>query len=390
MPPSQIRWLLEQPDSVLSQHEVNRLIISADTTLLHKNITQEGNVIHRQVIQREMTRGQDSYTNDMIDEIEEALGRNWGYNTQGWEEIKVFDTMIDLISRVVCRVLVGLPLCRDEEYLQSARTFGRNVVLISYFENLLVPLLRPILVPLAMSYDMFHYRRIAKFISPIVNERITAFQKGEVYKKPDKSEPNDYVQWALHYAFASKDPLERTPELIMKRLAALGFAATHSPSVFISNVIFDIISSPSAKYLQQVIRNEVYEVTSRHPGKEWTKASLSQMTCIDSMIRESLRLNAFSARAISKKIMAPQGIDLPSGEHLPYGVLVGITATGTHYDNSVYPNADTYEPFRFSDLPNIAEADKLTGKVDRVLKKPSPMVSTSDDYLAFSHGSHAW
>ena len=381
---------MEQPDNVLSQHEVNRLIISADTTLLHKNITQEGNVIHRQVIQREMTRGQDSYTNDMIEEIEEALGRSWGYNTQDWEEVKVFDTMIDLISRVVCRVLVGLPLCRDEEYLQSARTFGRNVVLISYFENLLIPLLRPILVPLAMSYDMFQYRRIAKFISPIVKERLTAFQKGEVYKKPDKSEPNDYVQWALHYAFASKDLLERTPELIMKRLAALGFAATHSPGVIISNVLFDIISSPSAKHLQQVIRTEVYETTARHPGKEWTKASLSQMTRIDSMIRESLRLNAFSARAISKKVMAPQGIDLPSGEHLPYGVMVGITASGTHYDNSVYPNADTYEPFRFSDLPNIAEGDKSTGKVDRVLKKPSPMVSTSDDYLAFSHGSHAW
>jgi cytochrome P450 len=150
------------------------------------------------------------------------------------------------------------------------------------------------------------------------------------------------------------------------------------------------MASPSAKYLQQVIRNEVCEVTSRHPGKEWTKASLSQMTRTDSMIRESLRLNAFSARAISKKVMAPQGIDLPSGEHLPYGVLVGITASGTHYDNSVYPNADTYEPFRFSDLPNIAEADKSTGNVDRVLRKPSPMVSTSDDYLAFSHGSHAW
>ena len=39
------------------------------------------------------------------------------------------------------------------------------------------------------------------------------------------------------------------------------------------------------------------------------------------------------------------------------------------YDDSVYPNADTYEPFRFSDLPNIAEADKSTGKGDRVLKK---------------------
>jgi cytochrome P450 len=245
-------------------------------------------------------------------------------------------------------------------------------------------------MPLVMSYDKFHYRRIAKFISPIVNERITAFQKGEVYKNPDKSEPNDYVQWALNYAFADKDPLERTPELIMKRLASLGFATIHSPTVIISNVLFDIMSSPSATYLQQVIRDEVNEVISKHPGKEWTKASLSQMIRIDSMIRESLRLNAFSARAISKKVISPQGIDLPSGEHLPYGVMVGITASGTHYDNSIYPNAETYEPFRFSNSVNITKVDESNGKMDRVSKKPPPMVSTSDDFLAFSHGSHAW
>jgi hypothetical protein len=139
-----MRWLLEQPDNVLSQHEVNRQIISADRTLLHKNITQEGNVIHRQVIYGEMTKGQDSYTIDMVGEIEEALGRSWGYNTHDWQEIKIFDSMVDLVSRVVCGVLVGLPLCRDEDYLHSARTFGRNVILITYFENLLVPLLRPI------------------------------------------------------------------------------------------------------------------------------------------------------------------------------------------------------------------------------------------------------
>ncbi len=379
-----MRWLLEQPDNVLSQHEVNRLVMSADTTMLHKNITQEGNEIHRQIIRKELTRGQDSYTNDIIDEIEVSLGRTWGDNTEDWQEVKVFDTIVDLLSRVVCRVLVGLPLCRNEEYVRSARTFGKNVILISYLENLLVPFLRPVLMPLAMIYDRLHYRTIAKFISPTISERIGAFQNGQAYRGPNKTEPNDYVQWALHYAFASKDPLERTPELLMKRLAALGFATTHSTAVVMTNVLFDLFSSPSSTYLQQVIRGEVHEVISRNPGKEWNKASLSQMTRIDGMIKESTRLNGFSARAISKQVIAPEGIDLPSGEHIPCGVMVGITASGAHYDNSIYPNAEEYQPFRFTD--DLSTSDI----VDGLQSRHSPMVTTTDNYLAFSHGSHAW
>ena len=379
-----MRWLLEQPDHVLSQHEVNRLVMSADTTMLHKNITQEGNEIHRQVIRKELTRGQDSYATDIIDEIQLALDRSWGSNTGEWREVKVFDTIIDLLSRVVSRVLVGLPLCRNEEYVRSASTFGKNVILISYLENLLVPLLRPVLMPLAMIYDRLHYMTIARFISPIIRERIGAFQNGQAYRDANKTEPNDYVQWALYYAFASKDPLERTPELLMKRLAALGFATTHSTGVIMTNVLFDIFSSPSSTYLQQVIREEASEVASRNPGKEWNKASLSQMTLIDGMIKESTRLNGFSARAISKQVIAPDGIDLPSGEHIPYGVMVGITASGAHYDNSVYSHAEEYQPFRFTEDPSMHSG------VEGSPKKPSPMVTTTDDYLAFSHGSHAW
>ena len=375
-------WLLEQPDNVLSQHEVNRLIVSADTTMLHKNITREGNVIHGGVIRKELTRCQDSYTNEIIEEIVRTLEHTWGTNADDWKEVKVFDSMIDLLSRVIGRVLVGLPLCRNEDYLRSARTFGRNVVLVSYFENLLVPILRPVLMPLAMVYDKLHYRKIANFIRPVITERIGAFQHGQVYKRSDKTEPNDYVQWALHYAFADRDPLERTLELLSKRLAALSFASTHSTAVILTSALFDILSSPISIQLQQSIREEVCNITSKNPGKEWNRSSLSQMIQLDGMIKETARLYAFSARSISKKVIAPQGIDLPSGEHIPPGVMIGITATGTHYDNSIYPDAEQYNPFRFT--------QDINDRVGAVHPKPLPLVSTTNEYLAFSHGNHAW
>jgi len=109
---------------------------------------------------------------------------------------------------------------------------------------------------------------------------------------------------------------------------------------------------------------------------------------LDSAVRESLRLWGFSARGVSKQVVARGGVDLPSGEHLPYGCKVGITNWAIHHDEAFYHDALRYRPFRFSDAQNAAEVDGLYRK-DETPKGASSMVSTGDFYLAFSHGRHA-
>lgn len=376
---SQMRWLLEQPDHILNQREINREFLHADRTMLHPNVIRD--TVHGHIIKREMTKNLDNYANVIVNEIEHALRLNWGVNDQHWTEIQAYDTLLDVVSRISNRVLVGLPLCRNREYLRSTSSFARNVVITAGLLNLLPEALRPVLGPLITAYDTSHYRQIAKHIFPIIKERMADFKPGLDYRKPDYSKHDDYIQWALHDAFSHDDPAERTPEMITKRLAVLSFAAIHSSVITITNVLFDIASSPRSEEFQQAMREEVRDVTSRHSeSQQWERASLASMVRIDSALMESMRLWGFLSRGVMKKIVAKEGVTLPSGEHLPYGAKVGVTAYAIHHDESVYRHAYTYDAFRFC---SESKDENKNGSAHS-------LVTSSNQFMAFSHGRHVW
>src|SRR6266480_2686276 len=158
IPMSQMRWLLQQPDHILNQRDLNREFLHADRTMLHSNVIRDS--VHSRVIRKELTKDLDNYATAIVKEVEHSLRLNWGVNHQAWTEVSVYDTMLDVVSRISNRVLVGLPLCRNREYLQSTSTFARNVVITAGLLNLLPEALRPVLGPLIMAYDMSHYRQI--------------------------------------------------------------------------------------------------------------------------------------------------------------------------------------------------------------------------------------
>jgi len=110
IPMSQMDWLLQQPDHVLDQNEVNRSFLQADYTMLHPKVVTD--TVHLDVIRKEMTRLLGDYTADVIDEIDFAFRKNWGVDTKQWTEVNSYYTMLDIIGRISNRVIVGFPLCK--------------------------------------------------------------------------------------------------------------------------------------------------------------------------------------------------------------------------------------------------------------------------------------
>lgn len=168
--------------------------------------------------------------------------------------------------------------------------------------------------------------------------------------------------------------MELDPRVIACRFSVLCFAAIQSSVITLTNALFDIASTPACASTLNTMRDEVMDEISA--ARPWSKASLARMTHIDSALRESLRLNGFIERGIMKMVIAPEGVTLPDGSHIPYGTKVGISAYSVHHDEARYPDAFTYKPFRFAE-----------GGGDQ--QRPRALVSTSDTFLGFSHGSHA-
>lgn len=110
VPVTQIKWLLDQPDDVLSAAAMQRESIQADYSLLDPNITQHD--YQAITIKRDLTRS----IGDLIPEIEDELNwgadRYWGKDTENWHEICVMKTTQRIVTRTANRVFVGLPLCK--------------------------------------------------------------------------------------------------------------------------------------------------------------------------------------------------------------------------------------------------------------------------------------
>jgi cytochrome P450 len=205
--------------------------------------------------------------------------------------------------------------------------------------------------------------------------------------------------------------------LITKRFASLTFAAIQSSVITITNTLLDIASSPDPQAILETMRAEILSDISSNPSQPpWDKAVLARLRHVDSAIRESMRLNGFVARGIMKTVMAPGGITLWDGTHLPKGAKVGIQAYSVHRDEDFYPNAQTYQPFRFVSPPHSRRPDQetdtaiasgsdteslhlsctpskltvdSTASISSGRKKPLALVTTSPTFLAFSHGPNA-
>ncbi|KAI1773141.1 hypothetical protein F4818DRAFT_118908 [Hypoxylon cercidicola] len=79
-------------------------------------------------------------------------------------------------------------------------------------------------------------------------------------------------------------------------------------------------------------------------------------------------------------VVAATGVTLPDGSHIPYGTKVGVSGYSIHRDEDIYSNAHQYKAFRF-----VGQCSDETKE-----KGPRSLVSTSNKFLGFSHGSHAW
>ncbi|OTA79575.1 hypothetical protein M434DRAFT_381859 [Hypoxylon sp. CO27-5] len=391
IPNSQIRWLLEQPDSILSQEIVNRQFLEAEYTFFHANLVDSP--VHPEIIKHQLTKKIDTFADDIIEEVNLCLGQIWGLDTEEWREVQIYDTMLILITRLSTRVFIGLPLCRNPDFLKACSEFIRKVAIAAAALSMFPNFIKPLVAPIFTLHDRIQYHRCSRFIMPIIHDRLSCLRNPEPEEKLCSHFPNDYIQWAIDHALSKTpvNPVELDPRVIACRFSVLSFAAIQSSVITLTNTLFDLAASPESATSLASMRDEVVQETTfapearyrqprlSSPGSIWPKASLSRMKLVDSSLRESLRLNGFIERGIMKMVVAPEGLTLPDGSHIPYGTKVGISGYSIHHDEDIYPNANSYDAFRFA-KGNSVELER---------KDPQGLVNTSEKFLGFSHGSHA-
>ncbi|KAK3349236.1 cytochrome P450 [Lasiosphaeria hispida] len=387
IPTQHMQWLLEQPENVLSQYETNRQFMCSDYTMLHSDIMGKNWPRLADTVKREMTRDLDEFADAMVDETEDSLRALWGSDTEKWHEIVLYDIMLEIVGRVVSRVFVGLPLCRNPGYLQASTGFSQYILLWAAGIEMMPSFFKPVIGPILTAWDYLKYKRMASFIAPMFQERIARLGQGPdatLENMKSSTEPNDYIQWALRDVVRHGENPYDPNDLITKRLAISSFTAIQSSAITITNAVMDIAASRESIPIQDELRAEVSTANN-----VWTRSSLARLPKLDSVLTETLRLWGFLTHGVTKAVVAPGGVTIPTGEHIPYGAKVGIASYGPHFDDDVYGHKDAspfvFDPFRFT-RPEVAYS---VGNKKEGAPPGLGFVTTTEYYMGFSHGRHA-
>lgn len=382
-PNEKLRWLIDNPDNVSSVAAAHYDLLAGDYNFTSPHILKT--LYHEHVVHRNLARNLESIIPGTWDEIEHAFTESWGVDNTCWKDISVFDNLMHTIARVSNRMFVGLPLCRNESYLSNMSAFAQDVILCMNLLNFTPRFMAPLFGRLFSIPNMVHFNRTSRLTIPIIAQRIE-----DINDKCDV--PNDYLTWHIKLAAAEGKGGEATPEMIARYLMPLNFAAIHTTTFTIVNTIFDILGSDPQDGILEGLREEAERVFTDANGV-WTKASLNRLVRADSALKESMRVSNFATQGVQRKIIAKEGLtNSEEGWTAPFGSIIGVDVHSVHHDPKLYPEPNTYDAFRFSrPRENFEAKDDVDKDAQQSLEmKKMGMINTSDIFLPFGHGRHAW
>ena len=207
-----------------------------------------------------------------------------------WTAVTVHSTFLQIVGRTSARIFVGKELGRNALWLETSIDFARCIFLGSGILKVVPAIIRPIAALFSpyMWRIRRHHRNARKLLIPeIVRRR----EQAAVTANWKSRKPNDMIQWLQD---ASKDA-DASPERIVDRQLGMSFAAIHTTTNHLANVIYDLAARWD-EYGSELCA-EVEEVLAETDG-QWKKTTLTKLSKMDSFMKESQRLNPPSARTL--------------------------------------------------------------------------------------------
>ncbi|KAK5089867.1 hypothetical protein LTR05_000034 [Lithohypha guttulata] len=156
-------------------------------------------------------------------------------------------------------------------------------------------------------------------------------------------------------------------------MAGVGSALQSIPAL-----ILNLLSADASANIVQLLLDEVRTAVSSSKNTDIASAvfTADRLPVLDSCLRETLRLHGLDLLTMKRRLMA----DIKFGDTLtlPKGCPIAIASYTVHRDETHYPNAEIFDPFRFCEkIPN-----------SNSYKSTRPSYEPDEHYLVFGIGHH--
>jgi len=233
--------------------------------------------------------------------------------------------------------------------------------------------------------------KATRYLRPLIVERIAIVNKGV----PESEQPNDFLQWLIQEA-PNQPKVEQTVDALAMRLVITSFAALHTTAISMTNLVYDMAylssqAGPGEKTMMDVLREEVLTVLP-YPHT-FDKRTMQTLYKMDAFMKETLRLHLTGSIAFLRQARRPGGWTTSDGRlHFPQGALLALPNSGIAYDGDIYNEPEKHDFTRFyrGHLQEEGQDEKSESTTGTGRQLDRYIVTTSNEYLVFGHGRHAW
>ncbi|KAI6165104.1 cytochrome P450 [Pisolithus thermaeus] len=318
------------------------------------------NPYHFSIIKTQLNRKLATLCPIIEDEISVTLSEMFSSQGDGWKPVVALTAIRKVVARASNRIFVGLPLCRNSDWLEFGLQYAVDSMVSAAKLDLFPRFMWPLIANFITSTGN-HVGRGIEFLGPTIRERqniADRVRSGEVVDIPD-----DFLQWLMD------NGTESTEGEITQRILSMVFASVHATASTLMRAVYDLAAYP--EYLEP-LREEVDAVV-RQDG--WTKAAIDKMYKIESFLKESHRLGGASSLVMLHKVL--KDFTFSDGRVIPRGCSIAAPSCAVHHDEEIYEKPEIFDPFRYV---------RLRGDGYDIKQQ---MVSLSSDFLTFGHGKHA-
>lgn len=237
LPNSSMRWVLSQPDDVLSGAEA-----TADFMYIHHALGTGAPILdpwQGMLVKRDMNQVLESIAIALDEELAVAFDAHFGTDVDQWREVELVPTVRRIIGQAASRFTVGLPLCRDEGYLDTCLRCVDAFIMHPALSSFVPAVLQPALGWLSGLQVRRSVRVMKKFLSPLIHKRLGVLEGHEKGEEGDAGheEPLDHLQMMLRFAQRERPHELHDLDMMTKRVAIANLGSFHQTAQQTTNIL---------------------------------------------------------------------------------------------------------------------------------------------------------
>ncbi|KAJ5590031.1 hypothetical protein N7450_004003 [Penicillium hetheringtonii] len=324
----------------------------------------EGGKVTVDLVRTKLTQALGSLTIPLSQESAAAAKDIFPPTTE-WTPYNFSEKVPYVVARISTRAFLGEKLAKNEDWINISVNYTIDAFNASRELRQWPTILRPVVHHfLTTTQKIRSHLAKGKAIIEQELERRELIREGKLAAE-DEPRQQDTLDW-----FDSLSKSLGRPVNLSHGQMSLSLAAIHTTSNLLTNVIYDLAAYP--EYIQP-LRDEIKAVTDEDGSLK--KTSLLKMKLMDSVIKESQRLHPVSMASLNR--LTTKKTTLSDGTVIPKGAMIAVSAH-VNRDEEVYPQADTYDGYRFFKMR------QEPGNEQR-----HQLVTTTRESFGFGHGVHA-